>query len=205
MIKSIIFDVGDVLIFENAIKSRKRVSSKFNISLIKFKEYAKENLKLSHIGKLHYNDFFKNLLKQEGINTNLNEVVKEWLKERNRYSKINYKLLKIVRNLKKSYFIGLLTNSTILNDLAIARKKVYRLFPFRIVSNQVKIKKPDKEIYELLVSKLKKRGIKSEEILFIDDNEENLVPARSLGINTILFKDNKLLTQELNNLGVQYD
>jgi len=49
MIKSIIFDVGDVLIFENAIKSRKRVSSKFNISLIKFKEYAKENLKLSHI------------------------------------------------------------------------------------------------------------------------------------------------------------
>jgi len=205
MIKAIIFDVGDVLIHEDPSESRKRICSKFNLDLDRLKEYSKKNLEFSHKGLLHYNDFFKNFLKQESSNANYLDLVKEWVKARNRYSKINYQLLKIIKKLKKHYFIGLLTNSTNLNDKAIARRLIYKLFPFKILSNKVNHMKPEKEIYEILISKLKKINIRPEETIFVDDREVNMVIAKEKRIDTILFKDNKSFLGELKSRGIKYD
>ncbi|MGI5826052.1 MAG: HAD-IA family hydrolase [Patescibacteria group bacterium] len=44
--------------------------------------------------------------------------------------------------------------------------------------------KKSKEIFELTLERL---GVKSEEAVFIDDREDNLVVARELGIKTVLF------------------
>jgi len=54
-----------------------------------------------------------------------------------------------------------------------------------VISSDVGIRKPDKGIYETLIQS---SGFKTEEILFIDDREKNVVAARELGIETVMFK-----------------
>ena len=53
------------------------------------------------------------------------------------------------------------------------------------VSYELKCLKPNREIYEKLIEKLK---CKPEEILFIDDKEKNVMRAIDLGINGIVYK-----------------
>jgi len=73
-------------------------------------------------------------------------------------------------------------------------------FPFlswfkdTIVSGEEHIKKPDPALYETL---LKRTGIDAGSSLYIDDREENLVPARALGFQTILFTTPDALVTEL--------
>ena len=49
------------------------------------------------------------------------------------------------------------------------------------------MRKPDIEFYELV---LDENDLKPQETVFIDDSEQNLPPARELGINTILLGKN---------------
>ncbi|MDR2853880.1 MAG: HAD family phosphatase [Prevotellaceae bacterium] len=53
-----------------------------------------------------------------------------------------------------------------------------------VISGVEKIIKPDSRIYEILLNRYE---LKPEETIFIDDREQNLIPARALGINTVLF------------------
>lgn len=69
-----------------------------------------------------------------------------------------------------------------------------------ILSYQDKLIKPDPKIYELL---LKRFGLQAEECVFLDDTEKNLLPARQLGIHTILFQSREQVVLELEKLGVQ--
>ena len=54
-----------------------------------------------------------------------------------------------------------------------------------VISGDVGIRKPDKEIYEALIQS---SGFKIEDILFVDDREKNVVAAQELGIETIMFE-----------------
>lgn len=68
-----------------------------------------------------------------------------------------------------------------------------------ILSYQDKVIKPDTKIYQLL---LKRFGLWAEECVFMDDTEKNLLPAKELGIRTILFRDREQAVSELGKLGV---
>jgi len=59
-----------------------------------------------------------------------------------------------------------------------------RYFKEKIVSGDVKCRKPDKKIYELA---LEMSGKRPEECIFIDNKVENLLVAQELGIYPILF------------------
>lgn len=68
-----------------------------------------------------------------------------------------------------------------------------------ILSYQDKVIKPDTKIYQLL---LKRFGLSAKECVFMDDTEKNLLPAKELGIRTILFRDREQAVSELGKLGV---
>ena len=53
-----------------------------------------------------------------------------------------------------------------------------------VISGDVGVRKPDREIYEILI---KRCGYNKEELLFVDDREKNVQAARDLGIEAILF------------------
>ena len=54
-----------------------------------------------------------------------------------------------------------------------------------VISGDVGIRKPDREIYETLIQS---SGYNIKDILFVDDREKNVNAARCLGIETIMFK-----------------
>jgi putative hydrolase of the HAD superfamily len=69
-----------------------------------------------------------------------------------------------------------------------------------ILSYKDKVTKPDPEIYELLLSRY---GLNAEECVFLDDTEKNIVGARAVGIQGILFQDRIQAVAELQKLGVK--
>jgi len=72
-------------------------------------------------------------------------------------------------------------------------------FDGKVISGQVKMKKPDEDIYHHL---LQQYQIKPSHALFIDDNRHNVETAMRLGINSILFTTPEALRQELETLQI---
>lgn len=85
--------------------------------------------------------------------------------------------------------IGILSNALpILGDAKTDLAKPEYIF----TSYKLGLLKPDVKIYQTLAQKL---GVAYEEILFIDDKERNIIPARKLGINGIIFNKETILKE----------
>lgn len=75
---------------------------------------------------------------------------------------------------------------------------ILRHFDRFIFSSAVGLVKPNKDIFEYA---LKKQGFKPEETLFIDDNQNNILGAKSVGINGYVFDgDVKKLREYLKSI-----
>ena len=66
-----------------------------------------------------------------------------------------------------------------------------------VISGEVKMMKPEPEIYEYL---LRRYGISASETIFIDDHPANVRGARAIGLRTILFRDARQCERELDEL-----
>ena len=66
-----------------------------------------------------------------------------------------------------------------------------------IISYKEHLIKPDQAVYQLL---LERYGLCADECVFIDDLEENVKAARLCGINGIVFKNYEQAKKELNNM-----
>jgi FMN phosphatase YigB (HAD superfamily) len=72
------------------------------------------------------------------------------------------------------------------------------LFDRVVVSYRERLRKPSEE---LMVRALDRAGVSAEEAIFVDDLEENLAPAKKLGIVTHHFTDNKRFLRFMNKMG----
>jgi len=109
-------------------------------------------------------------------------------------------MLNLVKNLKKKYTLAILSNSDLLNSTKYTERGWYSYFNPIILSHELGIIKPDIRIYEVALAKLR---IPSNQCVFIDDQEKVLIPARELGMETILFKSIDQLKEELIEKGVE--
>jgi 2-haloacid dehalogenase len=75
----------------------------------------------------------------------------------------------------------------------------FQLFATILLSGDVKLIKPDPRIFEALLERI---GRSASECLFIDDSEENISTARSLGFETIRFESPDQLRRELQQRGL---
>lgn len=73
------------------------------------------------------------------------------------------------------------------------------LFEGILVSGEEKLLKPDRRIYELLMSRY---GIDGRRALFIDDNPKNVKGAQEAGLNAIRFESPEQLALELKNFKI---
>lgn len=67
----------------------------------------------------------------------------------------------------------------------IKNRDFFACFTDIIISAEIKMIKPDLEIFEYTLEKF---GLKAEETLFIDDSEPNIIAAQKLNINCVHFK-----------------
>jgi 2-haloacid dehalogenase len=72
--------------------------------------------------------------------------------------------------------------------------KFFDLFDEIVLSGDVKLIKPEPEIFELFLRKI---GKPADQCLFIDDSEPNIITARKLGFDTVHFISPEHLKNEL--------
>jgi len=72
-------------------------------------------------------------------------------------------------------------------------------FDGRLVSGEEKIRKPFKEIYQLLIDRY---DIEPARAVYVDDNLRNVVPAKALGFRGIHFRSPEQFRKELEEMGV---
>lgn len=102
---------------------------------------------------------------------------------------INHDLIKLVKQLKTKYKIGLMSNtSREYSEEFIFNPGFDKLFDYLILSYQVEFRKPDSRIYQHALEKV---GLKPEEILFIDDHQKSLDPAVEIGMQTLFYEGKK--------------
>ncbi|MCK9628733.1 MAG: HAD family phosphatase [Bacteroidales bacterium] len=110
--------------------------------------------------------------------------------------------LKLITKLKQSYNVYLLSNT---NPIAMTQVKAlfrncgYEMdncFHRMFLSYEMKMAKPDAEIFEKLISET---GINPEESLFVDDGSQNIQTATSLGFRTLLASQECDLEKEVLN------
>ena len=110
--------------------------------------------------------------------------------------------VKILRDLKRNnYRLIALTNwSAETFPIAIKKYKFLKLFEGIVVSGEIKMLKPFKEIYDFT---LEKYNLDPKECVFIDDRLDNIQGAVRCGINGIQFESPEKLINELKKLKVE--
>ncbi|MEK6904287.1 MAG: HAD family phosphatase [Nanoarchaeota archaeon] len=192
----IIFDNGGVFVTTS--------SSIFLLSFKKFTGASLSELRKAYwylskpldTGKEAEINFYRKFTKKIKFNCSIKELLKI------RYSKI--KRIPgtggILRKVIKKYKVAMMNNEYKECMKFLLKKYPYfKYFKKRVTSCEVGFRKPESQIYKIM---LKKLGVKPEECLFIDDLKDNTKTARKLGINTITFRNAKQLKDNLKKFGI---
>ena len=209
MIKAIIFDFGGVLTtkVDEVFKQYEEVSgvpAELMSSIMlgndywNIKDTEPEDLCLFLTGKISEREYFEKLNRKlneeiefKGDISRLIDTILEGLAP-------NEEMIGLVKELKKSYKVALLTNNV--KEWMPHWEATFdlnQLFDIVVDSSRVAIMKPNPKIYRLSVNRL---CLEPEECIFIDDRRVNLEPARNLGIKVIFFTSAQQCKKELKRL-----
>ncbi|MEN9626419.1 MAG: hypothetical protein RL557_747 [archaeon] len=198
-IKAIVFDIGSVVTKPEKMKDSEVLAKTYKINRKKFLKAILNKWDKMIAGKISMKDYYNSITKQLKIK-GIGEFERRWKLSINRRTEINKSTQSLIKDLKKNYKTIAFTNvSKDFKEMGI-KKGIYKFFDMKICSCDEGMKKPRKNFYELL---LKRAKHKPQEMIFIDDKKPNLMPAQTLGIQTIHFKNAKQLKKDLKNRGVK--
>lgn len=114
---------------------------------------------------------------------------------------INSDLVAYIKELKKKYKIGLLSNYTYqwLEDI-LQRYKLSVLFDTVVISSRHKVLKPEPKAFYKMLEQL---GITKEEAIFIDDRDGHVDASNKLGLKAFLYTTNEKLKKDLEIHGIK--
>ena len=182
----ILFDVGGVLLRWKDKWLFDEVSQELDIPFEKIKERFNANISELFIGKISENQFWEKIMEGKKINP---KIISQTFKKR---STLNNKVLNLARSMKKHGFdIGILSNITP-ETRRILSKQWIEEFDHVFFSDEIKLAKPDPEIFSYVKNKLS-----GHQIIFIDDKQENVDAAKRHGIQSILFEEYHALRKDL--------
>ncbi|MGC1204916.1 MAG: HAD family phosphatase [Flavobacteriaceae bacterium] len=182
MIKTLIFDFGNVFInldIENALKKTFETLNitEFSEEIIAFNSFYEQGLISTDEFLEFYSENFPKLSKDELIYI-WNLILKDFPKYR----------LDFIKELKASskFKLILLSNTNELHINWIKENVSFfedfkNCFDAFYLSQEINLRKPNNDIFEFL---LKENTLKANECLFIDDNKDNIETANNLNFKT---------------------
>ncbi len=199
MIKAVIFDIGGVLFRERLQDRYPQLARIMGYDLKKFYKVREKYIGKAQAGKFPSEGYIGVIAREMKVK-DFKKFKKTWIKLVTKTTKKKKDVERIIIKLKKKYIIGTLTNITPINHKIRLKKKAYKHFKIKVISYKEGCRKPGMKIYRLLIKRLK---IKPREIVLIEDKKENLVPAKKLGMKTIVFENAKQLKKDLRKLGIE--
>ncbi|NNK57018.1 MAG: HAD family phosphatase [Desulfofustis sp.] len=113
--------------------------------------------------------------------------------------KINQEVVDLIKTLVGNCRLGIVSNHPPGLEEWLADWQILELFDTVVSSAEVGVAKPDEKIFQIALERL---GIEAAEALFIDDTEEHVLAARSLGMAGHHFSSAGALVDHLSELGI---
>lgn len=181
----IIFDCFGVIFGEVAPIFFKRHCSPEQAPILKDKFFIPADL-----GLVTFDELFDSISEELGIPKD--DILNEW----NSLVRLNEPIVPVIEELRKTADIALLSNALPgFVEKIFDEHNLTRLFDRMVISCNIKMAKPDPEIYRYCVSQF---GKEYDEIFMIDDNLANLEPLPALGIKPVHFTDIENMLKVLN-------
>ncbi len=193
MIKTIIFDIGNVLIsFQPLQYLNKIYNPTLSKQLLNIIFNSKEWIELDK-GTILIKDAIASLIKKyPHYSVEITYILNNWT---DMLTPINENISVLKPLKQQGYKLYLLSNFHI-----EAIEQMYNQYDFLnifdggIISGHVHIIKPNPKIYEQLLNNY---NLKHDECLFIDDSIDNIISASNLGIHTIHLNNDCSLIEQL--------
>ena len=201
-IKAVVFDYGQVISLPQDPKVLDCLADKAGVPRDKFEPLLWSLRKEYDRGTISVREYYDNILSQLGVSL-ADERIDEMIQlDIASWKNIDEGTVALMEELKKAgYTLGILSNMPP-DFLAWARETipVFSLPHVGLFSCEVNLIKPEKAIYTKLLSLL---GCEAGEVIFFDDNAENVRSARDMGIEAFLWKNPENARRELSSLGVR--
>jgi putative hydrolase of the HAD superfamily len=148
-------------------------------------------------GQIPPSDFWNRVREITGIKVSDEELTARWVKD----YEIDKDVLEAVKNAKlQGYKTCVCTNNNAIRlPILVEQYKLGDLFDVIVSSHQIGFTKPDRKIFEELLTRL---DVKGEELVYSDDNPERLQGAKELGINTFQYYNFEQFLLGVKKLGV---
>lgn len=200
MIKHIIFDLGQVLVKVDLTPFMYQFTKEFKIEPNSFQDGQNGGVHLDfQVGKINGEDFHRITCERFNHFIPIGRFKEIWSSML--VGTVDGTADIVNRLHEKKHALSILSNTDPWH-FEYCEKLVPDLqkFQHKFLSYNLKMKKPDADIFLTVVEKL---GAKPEQCLFIDDLEKNVASAKSLNFQTILFQNAEQLRCELGEFGVE--
>ena len=184
MIKNVIFDCGQVLIRYNEVEIASNYTDNASDAEILGKVgMSRKYWEKFDRGTLLEEDYLKQVKQElpEHLHTAVEKLSEEWVMRCPAMPGMEEIVYDVKKAGKKLYLLSNFNKRLRYEQHYIPALKY---FDALVISGEIKVAKPDKEIYEYLLSTY---NLVPEECIFIDDNPANIAMAESLGIHGYLF------------------
>jgi epoxide hydrolase-like predicted phosphatase len=196
-IKAIIFDFGGVLLRTVDFSPRERLASLLGMSRIELEEFIFGGVSgyQAQRGEISVQQHWANLAEQLHYSDyQFKSLVEEFFAK----DELDKNLLDYVHSLHKSYKTALLSNAFgDLRQIISERWQFEDAFDDILISAEVGLVKPDARIFQMAVKRL---GIESAQVVFIDDMRRNVEGAKQVGLQAIRFQNPQQMRFDLDQI-----
>jgi len=175
MIRSFIFDIGNVLIPFDFNRALRRIATQSPLPLTEFPPEAKQLAQTYESGQIDRAEFLRQafaLLEYRGTEADFVAAWEDIFVE-------NFAMTRLVSRLRERYPLYLLSNT---NDIHAnyfeAKYPVFQSFTDAVYSHRAGCIKPGREIFEIAIRQF---DVEPGETVYIDDLPANIAAARDLG------------------------
>ena len=210
MIKNIIFDLSEVIIFGyrgieevvlesqyGTFENQKILENEVDLDSMRENEVFLNLLR----GKLTEEEYLNHVLKNKNWNVSVEQLKTAIRQKLNRPIPGTMEIVKELKAKGKYQLILLSDHAREWMEYIEEKKKDLKIFDKKIFSYDIGAVKSDKQTFKIV---LEQTGIVADETLFIDDYEKNVKNAEEVGIHGIVFENAEQLRKTLSSdLGIQ--
>lgn len=197
MIKAVIFDFGGVVIDVSQTGSVELITRTLGVNLASARSIIGKQIERWSVGEIGEEEFWQKICQDLGkpIPENWKEL---WRKPTEENAILFPETINLAKELKEKGIKALVLSNTLPPHIEVISKKGwYDFFDKLYFSCEIGFRKPDIKAYEYV---LEKESLLGSECVFVDDSEDNLIPARNLGMKVVWAQSPNQVREEVSRL-----
>jgi putative hydrolase of the HAD superfamily len=201
--RAVILDYGAVLCHEPLPHEIEFMAGIFRVSPAQFLPLWADPRRAYDRGDLSTPEYWATVAREAGVELTPEIVDQLCRTDKEMWSRVNTEMTEWLSTLRPAGYQTALLSNMPLDMIAHVRAIFPWLsdFDHQVFSSEVRIIKPDAAIYRHCLERL---GVPPHEAVFVDDREENIATARSLGILSFHFRSVAELRRDLESAGFRH-